>query len=72
MRSILVQLDETTYDALERIAPASERRRSRFIRDAIQRAVRIVEYRSMRAAYEAKPDNELDADAWEMPEEWQA
>ncbi len=64
MKSILVQLDEPTLQALNRIAPARDRRRSEFIREAIRRAVRASEYAAMRKAYRAQPEPGQDADDW--------
>jgi predicted transcriptional regulator len=71
MKSVLIQLDEPTYRALSRVAPATERRRSQFIREAIRRAIRDAEYARIRAAYEAKPDSEAEADDWSSAEEYQ-
>jgi len=70
MKSFLVQLDEPTYRALNRLAPPRQRRRSRFIRDAIRRAIREAEYAAIRAAYEAQPDSEAEADDWSTAEEF--
>ena len=70
MKAFLVQLDEPTYRALNRIAPARKRRRSQFIREAIRRAIREAEYDAIRAAYEAHPDSEAEADDWSTAEEY--
>ena len=70
MKSILVQLDEPTYQALNRIAPASKRRRSGFVREAIRKAIRQAEYERIRLAYLAQPDSEADASDWSTPEEY--
>lgn len=72
MKALLVQLDEATHRALERVAPASQRRRSQFIRDAIRRALRDAEYARMRAAYKAAPDTESPADDWANAGEYRA
>ena len=56
MKSILVQLDEATYNTLSHVAPAASRRRNEFIRAAIRKALLAEEYARMRKAYEAKPD----------------
>ena len=70
MKSLLIQLDEATYRALNRVAPARKRRRSQFIREAIRRAIRQTEYAAIRAAYEAQPDSEAEADDWSTAEEY--
>ena len=70
MKSFLIQLDEPTCRALNRIAPARKRRRSQFIREAIRKAIRRAEYAAMCAAYEAHPDSEAEADDWSTAEEY--
>lgn len=72
MKSILVQLDESTYRALNQVAPAAKRRQSQFIREAIRKAVREAEYARVRMAYEARPDSESEADDWSSAEEYQS
>ena len=69
MKSLLIDLDESTYAALTHIAPA-KRLRAQFIRDAIRNAVREVEYRRIRQAYLAQPDSEAEADDWSTAEEY--
>ncbi len=64
MKSLLVQLDESTYRALSQIVPPASRGRARFIREAVKRAVREAEYARIRRAYEARPDSETEADDW--------
>ena len=70
MKPLLIQLDEHTLEALNRIAAPGKRRRSEFIRQAIRSAVRRAEYRAMRAAYEKQPDSPLDADDWSTAEDF--
>jgi predicted transcriptional regulator len=70
MRSILVQIDEPTYRALSKIAPAAKRRRSRFIREAVRKALLDAEYERIRQAYLAQPDSADDADDWSSAEEY--
>ena len=70
MKPLLVQLDEQTLAALNRIAAPGKRKRSEFIRQAIRRAIRQAEYRSMREAYGKQPDSAADADDWSVPEEY--
>jgi hypothetical protein len=69
MRSVLIDLDEPTYAALNHIAPA-KRLRAQFIRDAIRKAVREVEYERIRQAYLAQPDSKAEADDWSTAEEY--
>jgi metal-responsive CopG/Arc/MetJ family transcriptional regulator len=70
MKNVLVQLDEHTLAALNRIAAPGQRKRSEFIRQAIRRAVRQAEYRAMREAYRKQPDSEVEADQWTTFEEF--
>jgi metal-responsive CopG/Arc/MetJ family transcriptional regulator len=70
MKSLLVQLDEPTYRALSRIAPAAKRQRSEFVRSAIRKAIREAEEQCTRRAYLQKPDSEAEADDWSSAEEW--
>ncbi len=70
MKSLLVQLDEPTYRALSRIAPAAKRRRAEFIRSAIKKAIRETEEERTRRAYLLQPDSESEADDWSSAEEW--
>jgi metal-responsive CopG/Arc/MetJ family transcriptional regulator len=71
MKQLLIQLDESTLAALNRIAAPDKRKRSEFIRQAIRKAVRQAEYRAMREAYRQQPDSATDADDWSTPEEFQ-
>ena len=68
MKSLLIQLDAPTYRALNQIA--AKRGRAQFIRDAISKAIRQVEYAKIRAAYKAQPDSESEADDWSTAEEY--
>jgi len=70
MKSLLVQLDEPTYRALNRIAPAAKRQRAEFVRTAIRRAIRLTEEERTRLAYLKRPDSEAEADDWSNAEEW--
>jgi metal-responsive CopG/Arc/MetJ family transcriptional regulator len=72
MKPLLIQLDEQTLNALNRVAVPGKRQRSEFIRRAIRKAVRQAEYRAMRDAYRKQPDSALDADDWSAPEEFKA
>jgi len=70
MKSLLIQLDDQTLRALDRIAPARKRQRSEFIRTAIKRAIRKAESEAMKKAYQRKPDSESEADDWSNAEEF--
>jgi len=70
MPSILVQLDNETYRALNKVAPPAQRKRIEFIRKAVKDAIRREEYQKIRRAYEAQPDSIADADSWSNPEEF--
>jgi predicted transcriptional regulator len=72
MRSVLIQLDDATYNALNRIAPSAKRQRSEFIRRAMKDAIRRHEYARMREAYRKHPDSAAEADDWSNCEEFKA
>ena len=72
MKSILIQLDYTSYRLLERVAPAAKRQRAPFIRKALLKALLEAEEDRTRAAYRAKPDSEQEADDWSTAEEFRA
>jgi predicted transcriptional regulator len=71
MPSILVQLDDATYRALNQIAPAAKRKRTEFIRTAVKDAIRKREYADMRAAYGKQPDSVSEADSWSNCEKFE-
>jgi hypothetical protein len=64
MKPLLIQLDEPTLAALNRLAAPGKRQRSEFVRNAIRKAVRQAQYQEMREAYRKQPDSALDADDW--------
>jgi metal-responsive CopG/Arc/MetJ family transcriptional regulator len=68
MKALLVQLDEQTLVALNRVA--AKRKRSEFVRQAIRKAIRQAEYRGIREAYRKHPDSAQDADNWSTAEEF--
>jgi len=68
MKSLLVQIDEPTFRALNRVAP--EAQRAEFVRIAIRKAIREAEEERMRIAYLAQPDTGAEADDWSNAEEW--
>lgn len=70
MPSILVNLDESTLKALNRIAPAVKRQRAEFIRQAVKDAIRNREYARIREGYLLQPDSAAEADDWSSAEEW--
>jgi metal-responsive CopG/Arc/MetJ family transcriptional regulator len=70
MASVLINLDEATFKALNQVAPPGKRLRSSFLRDAIRQAVRKEMERQSRAGYEAYPDSEFEADDWSTAEEF--
>jgi hypothetical protein len=72
MKSLLVQLDEPTYRALNRIAPAAKRQRAEFVRSAIRKAIRETEEERTRRAYLEQPDAEAEADDWSSAEQWKS
>jgi len=72
MTSLLIQLDDSTAKKLERIAPARQRKRADFIREAVKSAIRNQEYARMREAYRLQPDSAAEADDWSSAEEFQA
>jgi hypothetical protein len=71
MKSIRLHLDELTCAALKYVAPV-RRLRAQFIREAIRKAVRDVEYERIRQGYLAQPDSEAEADDWATAEEYKA
>jgi hypothetical protein len=66
--NILIELDAETYKRLEKVAPAKSRKRSAFIRAAIQTSLWQLEEERTREAYLRTPDDDpalLDPDVWE-------
>jgi hypothetical protein len=70
MKTVLIQLDEPTFAALNRVANPVNRKRSEFIRRAIKAAIRQAEFDSIREGYRKKPDSAADADDWSNPEDF--
>jgi len=70
MKSVLIQLDEATYRALNRVAPAAQRQRAEFVRKALWNAIRDAEEERTRLAYLRQPDSEAEAEDWSTAEEW--
>ena len=71
MPSILVQLDDATYKALNQMAPAAKRKRTEFIRAALKEAIRKREYAGMREAYRQQPDSGSESDSWSNCEKFE-
>jgi hypothetical protein len=69
---VLIQLDEVTYRALNRVAPAVQRQRAEFVRRALRKAIREAEEERTRLAYLRQPDSEAEADDWSSAEEWKS
>jgi hypothetical protein len=66
--NVLIDLDPETYRRLERVAPARSRKRSAFIRAAIQKALWDLEEERTRQAYLDTPDEApapVDPATWE-------
>ena len=72
MPSILIQIDDATYKALDQVAPAAKRQRAEFIRQAIKEAIRKREYARIRDAYRKQPDSATEADDWSNCEDFEA
>jgi predicted transcriptional regulator len=68
MKQLLVEIDDLTAARLEKVAPSRARRRSEFVRKAIQAALDRVLEAETAAAYRRQPDVEIeyfDASEWE-------
>jgi hypothetical protein len=70
MPQILVQFDEATIQAMDRIALAAKRQRADFIRTAVKDSIFRLQTERMREAYRVQPDTVDASDTWELPEEW--
>jgi metal-responsive CopG/Arc/MetJ family transcriptional regulator len=70
MKSLLVQMDEPTFRALNRVAPAAKRQRAEFVRAAIRKAIRETEEERTRQAYLEKPEVEFADDNWSNAGKW--
>ncbi|MDX2178334.1 MAG: hypothetical protein SFV18_01995 [Bryobacteraceae bacterium] len=63
-----MQLDDRVAAALDRVAPPAKRQRAEFVRRALVKAIMEAEEERTRAAYQAKPDSEDEADNWSSAE----
>lgn len=70
MKPLLIQLDDQTLAALNRVASPGKRLRSEFVRQAIRKAIRQAQYQAIREGYRKQPDSALDADDWSTAEEY--
>jgi predicted transcriptional regulator len=70
MPQVLIQFDEATLKAIDRIAPAAKRKRADFIRRAVKDSIFRHETDRMREAYQLEPDSAEGSDLWELAEEW--
>lgn len=70
MPQILVQFDQATLLAIDRVAPAAKRKRADFIRKAVKDALFLLETERMREGYRLQPDSPPSAGDWEQPEDW--
>jgi len=69
-KQVIVELDDATSAALERVAPSRNRKRSEFIRAAIRRALDEAAEAQMAKAYRRHPDTStphFDPGTWEQP-----
>jgi hypothetical protein len=65
---VLIELDDELLGRLEKVAPGKSRKRSAFIRDAIQQALWALEEERTRRAHLEAPDDEpapFDPGNWE-------
>jgi predicted transcriptional regulator len=72
MKQILVELDDALAAKLEKAAPARSRRRSRFVRSALAKALWDLEEQATAEAYRRQPDTEdayFEASVWEANSE---
>jgi hypothetical protein len=70
MPQILVSFDEATLNAIDRLAPSSERQPADFIQRAVKDAIFKAETERLREGYRLQPDRAEDLAPWELPEEW--
>jgi predicted transcriptional regulator len=61
MKQVLIEFDDETLARLERVIPSRSRRRSQFIRSAVNRALWELEEQATAEAYRRLPDASADA-----------
>jgi DNA-directed RNA polymerase subunit L len=64
MKAVQVEIEDHTYRSLLQAGLTEESDRARFLRDAIQKAVRELEEERMRRAYELQPQEDIDLNDW--------
>jgi metal-responsive CopG/Arc/MetJ family transcriptional regulator len=69
MKSLRVQLDESTYQALDRMT--AKHQRAEFVRKAIRDAVQAQIDARTQAAYVTQPAKETFADDWSGTDAWE-
>jgi predicted transcriptional regulator len=71
MKQVLIEVDDEVAARLERVAPARSRRRSEFVRTAINKALWELEEAATADAYRRQPDSAaelyLEPAVWEQP-----
>jgi hypothetical protein len=70
MSQVLINFDDATLKAIDRIAPPARRKRADFIRQAVKDAIFRLETEKMREAYRVNPDSVDDSGSWDLPEDW--
>jgi predicted transcriptional regulator len=69
MKQLLIELDDDVAKRLEEVAPARSRKRSEFIRAAVNKALWDLEEKATQEAYQRVPDQAadvyIDPRAWE-------
>lgn len=70
MAQVLVQIPDEMLRELDKVAPGSSRKRSRFLRLAIQKALMELRDVGTRAAYAAMPDDDVDVFDARVWDEW--
>jgi hypothetical protein len=58
---VLIQFEDATLEAIDRIVPAANRKRAAFIRSALKDALFRYEQERMRQAYRERPDSVEEA-----------
>jgi predicted transcriptional regulator len=71
MPSVLVQLDDATYKALNQVVAPANRKRTEFIHAAIKEAIRRRVNANMREAYRSQPVRAAESDSWSNCEKFE-
>ena len=69
MKQLLIELEDDVAERLEEVAPARSRKRSEFIRAAVNKALWDLEEKATEEAYHRLPDQA--ADAYIDPQAWE-